>query len=97
MAEYELSKKADEDLNDIYRFSSRRFGAAAADTDLLALERRFSILAAQPGLGRRIDGIRSGYFRYEHASHSIFYHLSGNGIIVMRVLHRSMDIGRHIR
>jgi plasmid stabilization system protein ParE len=48
MAEYELSKKADEDLNEIYRFSYRRFGEAAADTYLLALERRFSILAAQP-------------------------------------------------
>ena len=65
MAEYELSKKADEDLNDIYLFSHRRFGEAMADAYLLALERRFSILAAQPGLGRRIDLVRAGYFRYE--------------------------------
>lgn len=55
MAEYQLSNKADEDLNDIYSFSYRRFGEARADAYLLALERRFSILAAQPGLGRRID------------------------------------------
>ena len=96
MAEYELSKKADDDLNDIYLFSYQRFGEAKADAYLLALERRFSLLAAQPGLGRRIDHIRAGYFRYQHASHSIFYRLTDNGIIVMRVLHRSMDVGRHI-
>ena len=78
-------------------FSHRQFGEAQADAYLLALEQRFSILAAQPGLGRRIDHIRAGYFRYEHASHSIFYRLTNNGIIVMRVLHRSMDIARHIR
>ena len=96
MAEYELAKKADEDLHDIYLFSHRRFGEAKADAYLLALERRLSLLAAQPSRGRRIDHIRAGYFRYEHASHSIFYRLTGNGIIVMLVLHRSMDVGRHI-
>jgi toxin ParE1/3/4 len=97
MAEYELSKRADEDLNDIYLFTYRRFGEAKADAYLLGLENRFSILAAQPGLGRRIDHIRPGYFRYEHASHPIFYRLTGNGIIIMRVLHRSMDVERQIR
>ena len=97
MAEYQLSDKADEDLNDIYSFSHRRFGEATADSYPPALERRFSILAAQPGLGRRIDHVRAGYFRYEHASHSIFYRLTGDGIIVMRVLHRSMDVARHLR
>jgi toxin ParE1/3/4 len=96
MADYELSNKADEDLNDIYLFSYRRFGAAKADADLLGLERQFSMLSTQPGLGRRIDHIRPGYFRYEHASRSIFYRLTGKGVIVIQVLHRSRDVGRHI-
>jgi toxin ParE1/3/4 len=73
MAEYELSNKADDDLNEIYIFSRQRFGKAKADAYLLALEERFSILARQPRLGRRIDHIRPGYLRYEHVSHSIFY------------------------
>jgi toxin ParE1/3/4 len=47
-------------------------------------------------LGRQIDQIRPGYFRYEHASHSIFYRLTANGIMVMRVLHQRMAVERHI-
>jgi toxin ParE1/3/4 len=96
MAEYELSNKADDDLNEIYIFSRQRFGKAKADAYLLALEERFSILARQPRLGRRIDHIRPGYLRYEHVSHSIFYRLTENGIIVMRVLHRRMAVEQHI-
>ena len=67
-----------------------------ADAYLLALQERFLILAAQPLLGRPIDHIRKGYFRYQHASHAILYQLTANGIIVMRVLHQRMDMGRHI-
>jgi toxin ParE1/3/4 len=63
MAEYELSNKADDDLNEIYLFSRQRFGEAKADAYLLALEERFSVLASQPRLGRQIDQIRPGYFR----------------------------------
>jgi plasmid stabilization system protein ParE len=37
MAEYELSNKADDDLNVIYLFSRQRFGEAKADAYLLAL------------------------------------------------------------
>jgi plasmid stabilization system protein ParE len=59
MAEYELSNKAAEDLDEISR---QRFGAAKAQAYLLVLEQRFSVLAAQSRLGRRIDHIRPGYF-----------------------------------
>ena len=96
MAEYELSNKADEDLTEIYLFSYQRFGEARADAYLLAMEERFSTLAEQPFLGRKIDHIRAGYLRYEHASHSIFYTLKENGILVMRVLHQSMDSERRL-
>lgn len=96
MAEYRLSGKADEDLTGIYIFSYRNFGEIRADAYLLALEERFSTLAQRPYLGRRIDMFREGYFRYEHESHSIFYKQTEDGILVMRVLHQSMDAGRHL-
>jgi toxin ParE1/3/4 len=96
MADYELSQKADDDLGEIYLFSYQRFGEARADAYLLALEERFLALAEQPSLGRRIAHIRAGYFRCEHQSHAIFYKVREGGLTVMRVLHRSMDSGRHL-
>ena len=96
MADYVLSGQADRDLIEIYTFSYQRFGEARADAYLLALEERFSILAEQPLLGRRIDHIREGYLRYEHASHSIFYTRRDDDILIVRVLHTRMDIEQHL-
>lgn len=96
MAEYRLSEKADDDLRQIYLFSYEQFGEAQADTYLLGLEERFRTLAEQPTLGKKIDHIRAGYFRYEYMRHSIFYTLHEEGILVVRVLHGSMDAERHL-
>lgn len=96
MADYELSNKADEDLTDIYIFSYRRFGEVQADAYLFSLEESFSLLAQQPSLGRKIDHIRPGYFRHEHASHSVFYKRKKSGVKIMRVLHRGLDTERHL-
>jgi toxin ParE1/3/4 len=91
MADYALTRKAEKDLTEIYIFSYRQFGETKADAYLMALEERFSMLAAQPHLGRRIDHIRAGYLRYEHASHSIFYRTKSSGVVIVRVLHQRMD------
>ncbi len=92
MADYRLSGKADDDLSEIYVYSHQQFGEARADAYLMALEKRFTALAEQPRLGRRIDHIHQGYLRWDHESHSIFYKAVPGGIIVMRVLHTMRDV-----
>lgn len=97
MADYVLTQKADQDITEIYRFSYEQFSVARADAYLQALEERFVMLAEQPLLGQKIDHIRAGYFRYHHARHSIFYTLRAEGVIlIVRVLHSSMDIEQHL-
>ncbi|WP_162827171.1 type II toxin-antitoxin system RelE/ParE family toxin [Pseudolabrys taiwanensis] len=96
MARFELSEAADRDLTDIYRYSYRQFGADRADTYLFGLEECFSRLAQFPELGRPIEHLRPGYFRFEHARHTVFYVRSGAGIRVVRVLHERMDPERHL-
>ncbi len=61
-----------------------------------ALEECFLALAERPLLGRRIDLIREGFLRYEHASHSIFYKPKDGGILIVRVLHKGMDSERQL-
>jgi len=96
MANYLLSGKADEDLISIYLFTLEEFGETQADAYLYALEERFEILAENPALGRGIAHIREGYRRYEHVSHSIFYRATDGGVLIMRVLHSSMDTDQHL-
>ena len=96
MARFELSEAADRDLAGIYRYSYRQFGANQADAYLDALEQCFGRLAAFPQLGRSIDLLRRGYFRFEHASHTIFYVKVAGGVRIIRVLHERMDPERHL-
>ena len=96
MAKFELTKAADRDLTDIYVYSHRQFGERKADEYLLSPESCLSRLAEMPGMGRSIDHIRSGYCRFEHARHTIFYTKIKDGIRVVRVLHEAMDPERHL-
>jgi len=96
MAKYELSEAADRDLNDIYIYSYREFGEAKADAYLRSLAECFERLAEFPGIGRPIDHIRPGYFRFPHASHTVFFVRIADGIRIVRVLHQRMDPDRHI-
>jgi toxin ParE1/3/4 len=92
MADYVLSDLADQDLLEIYLFSYERFGEAKADAYLTALHERFLALAESPRMGRKIDAIRQGYFRYEYVRHTIFYTIrEQGGIFVVRVLHQRQD------
>ncbi len=93
MSSYRLTHKAAEDLASIYTFSFERFGESKADAYLMALEERFILLAQNPALGQRIDFIRSGYRRFRHVSHTIFYTADEEGVItIVRVLHSSQDV-----
>jgi toxin ParE1/3/4 len=96
MGTFELSEAADRDLTEIYIYSYRTFGRDTADAYLLSLEECFQKLAAFPGLGRGIEHIRAGYFRFEHASHTVFFLKLGTGIRIVRVLHERMDPERHL-
>lgn len=96
MARFELSEATDRDLAGIYRYSYRNFGAEQADAYLLSIEQCFARLAQFPQLGLSIDYLRRNYFRFEHASHTIFYVRAEFGIRVIRVLHECMDPDRHL-
>lgn len=96
MADYELSGKADQDLTEIYIYSYNNFGESKADSYFLGLEQSLIKLADKPNLGRKIDYIKQGYFRYEYVSHSIIYKQKEAGILVMRILHGCMDMERHL-
>jgi toxin ParE1/3/4 len=96
VASFELTEAADRDLTAIYGYSYRQFGADQADRYLFALEECFARLAEFPQLGRSIDHLRRGYFRFEHASHTVFYLRTPAGVRIVRVLHERMDPERHL-
>jgi toxin ParE1/3/4 len=66
-----------------------------ADRYLTELDDCCQRLARNPSLGRACDELRPGLRRIEQGKHVIFYRPHPEGIIVSRVLHRSMLATRH--
>ena len=96
MSSYTLSVRADSDIEEIARSSAAEWGRERAEAYILALHNTCLTLAAFPELGRDSGHIREGYRRIGSGSHIIFYRVESDEVLVVRVLHQSMDIVRHL-
>ena len=75
---------------DVGRHSAGRWGLNRAEPYLASLQRAFDHLAEFPEAGRRVDDLRTGYFRFETGRHVAFHRKTDTGILIVRVLHRRM-------
>ena len=96
MAVYRLSPMAADDLDEIYEYSILNFGLDQAQTYLLGLQSQFQILAEHPMYGRPAPHLAPDLRRSEYQSHVIFYQPDEAGVLIVRVLHATMDPGQHI-
>ena len=92
MANYRLSKKADEDFESIYVFGLLNFGLMQADAYADGLEKRFEQIAALPDLYPAIDHIKPGYSFSVYQTHSIYYRVDNAGVLIARIL-RNQEVG----
>jgi toxin ParE1/3/4 len=93
MHSYRKTRRADEDLQEIYRYTRRAWGRAQAELYIRGLEQRFRALAGNPfaGITRqdlRPEGLRS----LVHGSHVVFYQPQPYGVLIVRVLHGRQDV-----
>ena len=94
---YRLSQKAQEDVEDIYRYSYENFGERQADNYHDELFKWFAVLGDSPMYGRPAVEYAPELRRLEYASHVIFYLPEREGqVLIVRVLHGSMDPGAHL-
>lgn len=91
MGEIRISKAAAADLAEIARFTIQTFGIDQARHYRDGLERCFESLVENPLLGRSAEALARELRRFEFRSHVVFYRPEGAGILVVRVLHASMD------
>lgn len=96
MAVYSLSSKAAADLAGIYEYTILNFGQEQARAYLSGLHERFETLAEQPMHGHTADELAPGLRRFEYQSHIVFYVPKDNGVRIVRVLHQSMDVKKHL-
>ena len=94
---YTLTPLAIEDLRDIWRYGTERWGLYQAELYGEMLMDAFEFLAENPQAGFSVDVIRAGYKRHTVGSHLIFYHVLADTVEIVRILHQSMDTERQLK
>lgn len=92
---WRLFPLAEADLEDIWLYTFKTWSAEQADIYHNAIVTAFEDLATGRKTGRPVD-IREGCFKYPVGAHVVFYRVSRSGVDVLRVLHRRMDVDRHL-
>lgn len=91
MATYQLTKKAQRELEDIYEYSILNFGWDTAREYVAGLHTCFSLLADNPRMGRDYSHVKKAYRRYEHERHSVYYKITQTGVRITRLLGPGQD------
>ena len=96
MAEgYDLSGKARADLRDIWIYTQDRWGTPQADRYYRDIITAIERLAAGDLRGRKAN-IREGYLKYPVGRHVLYCVKGEDRLRIIRVLHQSMDVDRHL-
>lgn len=89
---YELTQKAELDLEEIFDYTVNEFGIEQAISYVSDFENSFIALAVNPKLGRERTEIRKDLRSLAKSSHVIFYRIIRQRVRIIRVLHASRDV-----
>jgi toxin ParE1/3/4 len=96
MTKVTIRPTARADLKRVGRHTQREWGREQRTRYLRQLEEHILLLADNPKLGSPRDEAREGYCSLRADRHVIFYREKASGIEIVRILHASMDAGRHL-
>lgn len=94
MAKYQISRKAGQDLEDIWNYTMTEWSESQADIYYRALIGSFEDIARHPALfDREYSGIHAGLYCHRCRKHLIFYTVNDSDeVVIWRVLHERVDI-----
>lgn len=97
MKRLELSVAADADLFDILAYGTAVHGEAASDAYYLGLTQAFDFLCENPEAGPVDEDSGLGLRRWRYRQHRIFYRVSEEVLLVVRMFHVAADAVRWLR
>ena len=90
--EFVFSKKALSDLEQIWLYSTERWGVSQADRYYQLILDEINYICKNIHSGKSMDHVRKGYRATKVKSHLIFYRVVKNTVEVVRILHEGMDV-----
>lgn len=88
---YRLTRKAEEDLTEVYLSGIRDFGITQAETYLEDLLQTFDLLAENPEIARLREEFRPTVRIHPHGAHIIIYREVEADILIIRIRHGRED------
>ena len=85
--EYRLTPAAQNDLDDIWDYTARRWSAGQAEAYLRALAATLEKLVANPEIARERPEISPPVRLHPYASHAIIYRIESDHIAIIRIAH----------
>ena len=93
---YKVSNEARNDIFEIGRYTQEKWSKKQRQTYLSGLEEKFQFLAENPLSNRERTEFSPSVRIHSHEKHLVVY-LSGSAhILIVRVLHESMDVKRQL-
>lgn len=97
MAKYLLTRKAVNDLSDIWNYTVHKWSEKQADQYYQALITGFEELCKNPKLGKPYPEVHPDLFGASINRHIVFYRIVSNTEIeITRVLHQRMDLKKRM-
>jgi len=93
---YLLSKEAEKDLIDIYRYGFLAHGENQAEHYLQSLKEKCQLLANNPKLSPERMEFTPAIRINGHKQHLIVYLSREESIFIIRILHKKMDVPSHL-
>lgn len=91
-----FAPRARADIDGIWNYTAQKWNLDQAEAYLLAIDQALGLLQENPRLGRSADEIGHGLYKFPVASHVIYYRLTSGSLNIVRVLHKGMDVERHL-
>lgn len=95
--ELKVRAAARQDMIQLRQYGFREFGREAADRLVDDLEKVFQLLLDYPLAGRVFSSDLPGIRVYSKRGHRIFYRAEEGTVAIVRVLHHSRDVARHLK
>ncbi len=92
MRRFHLSRRAEDDVTEIFAFGYAFFGEAQAERYADGMKDAFALLARNPRMERSAEAVAPGIRRHEYRSHVILYEEMPDGVLILAVVH-----GRSVR
>jgi toxin ParE1/3/4 len=97
MSDYRITRLAQHDLEKIWEYTLHEWSLSQAEKYIDGLLSSFDAIGEGKLQGKAIDSVRKGYRKVLFEKHHVFFRLSQDKVVeIIRVLHVSMDIERHL-